>query len=188
MKIHNVIFLMLLIVSCGNNSNKPNEQSEVVEIQGEEILHTLEEENDMIWYEKYLSNQDEIYKSISLPFSSDKYIDNIDRDNVYPFYYPSDLLSNYFISIDYEGEEYKCYIVSADNANLTLLTWILRGDSEYYLLILLTENNVKEYKEIGKGEDDTVSFIIEKDLSIKAYNRNGNLQKFQLEKNKILIE
>jgi hypothetical protein len=142
-----------------------------------------------MWYGKYLSSQDKTYKNISLPFSSYEYIDNADRDEIYHFYSPSDLLANYLISIDHEGEEYKCYIIpSSNNANLILLIWIQRGDSEFYFLVLLSEDKITDYKEIGRGGDDgIIYFIIEKDLSIKTYPKNdkGNLKIFQIEGNRI---
>lgn len=163
-----VFFLIFLIVGCNSNRNKPKGENEVAETLDNKILSSIEDDN-VIWYEKYLSNQSKIYKNISLPFSSREYINNIDeRDNVYAFYYPSDLLVNYLCSKDYEGEDYKCYILSSDSANLIILTWVLRGDSEYYLLMLLNEDKVIDYKEIGKGGDDAISFIIEKDLSVKT--------------------
>ena len=159
-----IIGIVAIVVGCNSNINKSKEKNEVAETQEVSI-----EDDNVIWYEKYLSNQSKIYKNISLPFSSREYIDNIDeRDNIYAFYYPSDLLVNYLCSKDYEGEDYKCYILSSDSANLIILTWVLRGDSEYYLLMLLNKDKVIDYKEIGKGGDDAISFIIEKDLSVKT--------------------
>ena len=47
-------------------------------------------------------------------------------------------------------------------------TWILRADTEYYLLISLNKDKVTGYQEIGKGGDNAISFIIEKDLAVKT--------------------
>jgi len=145
-------------------------------------------DNDTIsLYKKYLIPQNDTFKSISLPFSSKEYIAANGEGNIYPFYSPSDILINYFISIDYEGEEYKCYILPQKNKDLILLTWILRGDSEYYLLILLNSEKIITYKEIGKGGDDIVFFIIKENFSIDTYNDDGYLKKFLIKNNDIVL-
>ncbi|GBU25927.1 hypothetical protein R83H12_02594 [Fibrobacteria bacterium R8-3-H12] len=120
-------------------------------------------------YEKYLIPKDKTFKSIPLPFSSKEYIDAEERDNIYPFYEPSDFLVKYLVSIDYEAEEYKCYVLPKNGETTMLLIWILRGDSEYYLLTQVNSEKVITYKEIGKGGDDAVLFTIKKDFSIDAY-------------------
>jgi hypothetical protein len=159
------------------------------EIAKNAVVSDWQDKHEDMWYGKYLSNQDKTYKSISLPFSSYEYIVNVDRDEVYHFYSPSDLLANYLISIVLEGEEYKCYIIpSSNNANLILLIWIPRGDSEFYFLVLLNEDNIIDFKEIGRGGDSgIIEFIIEENLSIKTYPKNDkeNLKIFQVEENKI---
>jgi hypothetical protein len=146
---HAIYIFLLLVLGCKSDNKSP--------------------------YEKYLIPKDKTFKSISLPFSSKKYIDTDKRDDIYPFYKPSNFLVNYLISIDYEGEEYKCYVLPPKNKELILLTWILRGDSEYYLLMLLNSEKIITYKEIGKGGDDSVLFTIKEDFSIDTYNDDGDL-------------
>jgi len=185
MKNYIMVICLLFVIGCNDDDSKVNK----------EVVMPLEKneqeqiKNDTIsLYERYLIPQNNAFKSISLPFSSKEYIDaNGEDDDIYPFYRPSDILINYFISIDYEGEEYKCYILPQKNKDLILLTWIPRGDSEYYLLILLNSEKIITYKEIGKGGEDIVYFIIKEDFSIDTYNDDGYLKKFLIKNNDIVF-
>jgi len=157
-------FILLFVIGCDNNDTAS-------------------------LYKKYLIPKNEGFKSISLPFSSKEYIENIrERDNAYPFYTPSDFLIKYFVSIDYEGEEYKCYILPQKGKELILLAYIPGGDSEYYLLMLLNSEKVITYREIGKGGDDFYSFTIKEDFSIDTYNDDGDLGKFLIKGDSIIVE
>lgn len=175
---------LLFVIGCNDDDSKVNK--EIVIPLGKNEQEQIK--NDTIsLYKTYLISKNNVFKSISLPFSLKEYIATNEEDDIYPFYNPSDLLINYFISIDYEGEEYKCYILPQKNKDLILLTWILRGDSEYYLLTLSNSEKIITYKEIGKGGDDTVFFIIKKDFSIDTYNDDGYLKKFLIKNNDIVL-
>jgi len=176
-----IILFALLLLGCKKQNKEiviPLEKNEQEQIKNDTIS----------LYKKYLISKNNIFKSISLPFSSKEYIATQEADDIYPFYSPSDILINYFTSIDYEGGEYKCYILPQKNKNMILLTWIERGDSEYYLLILLNSEKIITYKEIGKGGDDAVLFTIKEDFSIDTYNDEGYLKKFLIQDNDIVSE
>jgi hypothetical protein len=203
---------VLFIVGCNNNNKNasseikgsdtiaPNKEFMVLSgndererIKDDTISSFLEEgcfeqfKGDKIsLYKKYLISEDTIFKNISIPFSSRRYIDDDNRDETYIFYRPSDLLVNYLVSKDYEGEEYKCYVLPPKNKGLILLVWIPRGDSEYYLLVLLDSEKIITHKEIGTGGDDSVLFIIQENFFINRYNNSGNLESFLVRNNDII--
>lgn len=71
-------------------------------------------------YKKYLISEKDNLQSIKLPFSMIEYVMDDNRDANYRFYAPSDVLTDLLISIGYEGEEYKCFLLSVNNEYLTI--------------------------------------------------------------------
>jgi hypothetical protein len=168
------IFCILAFFACKKNAS---DKSESFELQVGKA-------------KKYLLPKKEGFQSISLPFSMREYVIDLERDSHYLSYEPSEFLLNYLISIDYEGEEYRCFILPIENENLVLLTYIIRGDSEFYFLMLLNPKEVIVYKMIGRGGDNAVLFVINKDFTIDSYDaddKNKNSKKILIQGDKIVV-
>jgi hypothetical protein len=122
---------------------------------------------------KYLQHDSCTYKAISLPFNSEKYIHDVNTDQIgnnTPSYSASDYLIDYLRQIDYEGEEYQCFIIASNADRLTLLIWIPRGDSEYYLIVTIGDKGVISWYECGyAGDDNPIMFSIDKSFLITKY-------------------
>jgi hypothetical protein len=88
----------------------------------------------------------------------------------YPIYQPADILIDNLRKIDYEGEEYQCFIIASNADRLILLIWIPRGDSEYYLIVTIGDKGVISWYECGyAGDDNPIMFSIDKSFLITKY-------------------
>lgn len=125
-------------------------------------------------------------KKINLPFSFYSYFKDEYSDLKYPNYKPSEKLKNFLISKDYEGEEYKCFVLSEGDKCKIYVVSVLRGDSEYFLLLTASNNSIIDFREIGEiGGENPITFVIQPDLTIEKYNGNSENNDSLIEKLKI---
>ncbi|WP_250255114.1 hypothetical protein [Chryseobacterium sp. Marseille-Q3244] len=81
----------------------------------------------------------------------------------------------------YDAETYKGLVIHSDENFLYLLISILRGDSEYFVLVTTKNNVIIDYKEIGLiGDENPITFKILPSFIIEEYQGNGpNLKAFE---------
>lgn len=124
-------------------------------------------------------------KQIALPFSFYEYFKSDYSVEKYQSFTPTKKLIDFLISKDFEGEDYKCFIIPSNKDYLNIVVSISRGDSEYYVLVTSKENRILNFIEIGSiGGDDIITFKISKDLSIEKYKGNQEVgtpfEKYQI--------
>lgn len=130
---------------------------------------------------------------ISLPFSFYEYFKNNYSEEKYHSYIPTKNLINFLISKNFEGEDYKCFIIPSKKDYLNMIVSISRGDSEYYCLITSKKNRIVNFIEIGSiGGEDIITFKILKDLSIEKYKGNEEVgipfEKYQINDNGVIVK
>ncbi len=114
-------------------------------------------------------------KKINLPFSFYNYFKDGYSDEKYPSYPPSQKLIDFLISKDYNGETYKCFIITTKDNYVNTVVSISRGDSNYFVLVTAKANNILDFIEIGAiGQENPITFKILNNLSIEKYE--GNLE------------
>lgn len=137
------------------------------------------------------TKEEKSFKTLSLPFSLEKYLAVLfSNTNELEREYPSNIISSYFEEIlsskDYEGEDYKCFFLPSKTEDIfNMITWIQRGDHEYYLLITANKDSIIDYKEVGIiGADTPMFFIITENLEVEKYETQNTRHKI-IEKLKI---
>ena len=108
------------------------------------------------------------YNPISVPFDLKNYIANLPNE-IKNSYTPTAKLIDYLVSKGYEGESYKCFFLNAEDQTKKIITSISRGDSEYFLLITVTDNKFNSLKEIGSIGEETKYFKIDKSFKVVTY-------------------
>lgn len=110
----------------------------------------------------------------ALPFSFYEYFKSEYSQEIYPSYEPTLEFIEFLKSQDYEGESYKCFAIQFDETSLYLVATILRGDSEYFVLVTTQNNKIIDYSEIGSiGNDNPITFKVSQDYIIEKYEGNG---------------
>lgn len=110
----------------------------------------------------------------ALPFSFYEYFKSEYSKNIYPSYEPTLALIEFLKSKDYEGQSYKCFVIRSDETSLYLVASILRGDSEYFVLVTIQNNKIIDYSEIGSiGNENPTTFKVSPDYIIEKYEGNG---------------
>ncbi len=119
---------------------------------------------------KKLFEANEPYNPIKLPFDSKEFIQKksiIGNEK----YEPSRFLIDYLIKKDYEGEEYNCFFLKSENGITNIIVSILRGDSQYFVLIKSNQESILSFEEIGNiGGEDTLYFKIDRNFIITTYD------------------
>lgn len=153
------------------NTDKQNILSDDSSLIKEKLLEVSKE------FSKGLSNDNDSknielvtekkpYNLIPVPFDLKEYIKNLPNE-IKNNYTPSNKLINYLSSIDYEGENYKCYFLKTNNTSSELIVSITRGESEYFVLIKVKDNKFLSYKEIGSiGGESTKYFKIDNNYNL----------------------
>lgn len=119
--------------------------------------------------------RNEQIKNIVLPFSFDEYSKDQYSDEKYPNYQISQKLIDFLISKDYEGEEYKCFVIKSKNKCSIFVVSVLRGDSEYFILLTASNNSIIDFKEIGViGNSNPITFKIKPNLIVEKFNGNND--------------
>ena len=120
-----------------------------------------------------LIEENEPYKIIKLPFDSKEFVQNksiVDSKK----YTAAKFLIDYLVKKDYEGEEYDCYFLRSDNEFTYIIVSILRGDSQYFILIKSDKKSILSFNEIGSiGGENTLYFKISQNLIITTYDLNN---------------
>ncbi|MDR2238597.1 MAG: hypothetical protein LBE92_20905 [Chryseobacterium sp.] len=122
-----------------------------------------------------------IPKKVNLPFSFYEYFNDDYSESKYPNYELKPLLIEFLKNNSYDAETYKGFVIRSDENFLYLVISILRGDSEYFVLVTTKNNVIIDYKEIGLiGDENPVTFKILPSFIIEEYHGNGpNLKAFE---------
>ena len=108
-----------------------------------------------------------------LPFDSKNFVENKSSEGNKK-YDASSYLIEYLIKKGYEGEEYGCYFLKYDIEFTSMIISILRGDSQYFLLLKSNKESILSYDEIGNtGGEEILYFKISSNLVITTYNLNN---------------
>lgn len=120
-------------------------------------------------------------KKVNLPFSFYDYFNDNYSESKYPNYELKPFLIDFLKNNSYDAETYKGLVIHSDENFLYLLISILRGDSEYFVLVTTKNNVIIDYKEIGLiGDENPVTFKILPNFIIERYNGNSpNLNAFE---------
>ncbi|MBS7231163.1 hypothetical protein KHA90_09005 [Flavobacterium psychroterrae] len=132
-------------------------------------------------------------KKIALPFSFYEYFKSEYSEEKYHSYTATKNLIDFLISKDYEGENYKCFIIPSKKDYLNIVVSISRGDSEYYVLVTSKESKILNFIEIGCiGGEDIITFKILKDLSVEKFKGNQEVgvpfEKYQINDEGIIVK
>lgn len=114
-------------------------------------------------------------KNIVLPFSFNEYSKDQYSDEKYPNYQISQKMIDFLVSKDYEGEKYKCFVIKPQNTCSIFVISVLRGDSEYFVLLTTSNNSIVDFKEIGViGNSNPITFKIKPNLIVEKFNGNND--------------
>ncbi|MCD8440813.1 SH3 domain-containing protein [Tenacibaculum finnmarkense] len=174
MKLHYIILFSFFIValSCKkeeiNNKKAPLSVEFDNKIPQNKASNTLDIINTNKWLTKKDSNN---FKSISLPFTFEQFYDDYVDEANYPYYNISENLKEYLINNNFEAESYESLLVSSAYEFNIMLFLVVRGDSEYYILITATSEDVKGFNVIGEtgNSDELITFKINDDYTISKY-------------------
>lgn len=108
------------------------------------------------------------YNLISVPFDLKNYIKNLPNE-IKNSYTPTSKLIDYLVSKGYEGETYKCFFLNTDDKSKKNIVSISRGDSEYFVLITISDNKFSSLSEIGSTGEVTKYFKIDKNYKVVSY-------------------
>lgn len=108
------------------------------------------------------------YNPIPVPFDLKNYITNLPNE-IKNSYTPTAKLIDYLVSKGYEGENYKCFFLNSEDKSKKIIASISRGDSEYFLLITVSDNEFNSLREIGSIGEETKYFKVDKNFSVKTY-------------------
>ncbi len=108
------------------------------------------------------------YNLISVPFDLKNYIKNLPNE-IKNGYTPSPKLIDYLVSKDYEGESYKCFFLGTADKSNKIITSVKRGDSEYFLLITISNNKFSSFSEIGSIGEEIKYFKIDNNYKVVTY-------------------
>ncbi|WBX78221.1 SH3 domain-containing protein [Tenacibaculum ovolyticum] len=173
-KLHYIILFSFFIVvlSCKkeeiNNKKTPLSVELDNKIPQNKASNTLDIINPNKWLTKKDSNN---FKSISLPFTFEQFYDDYVDEANYPYYNISENLKEYLINNNFEAESYESLLVSSAYEFNIMLVLVVRGDSEYYILITATNEDVKGFYIIGEtgNSDELITFKINDDYTISKY-------------------
>lgn len=120
-------------------------------------------------------------QKVNLPFSFYDYFNDDYSESKYPNYELKPFLIDFLKNNSYDAETYKGLVIRSDENFLYLLISILRGDSEYFVLVTTKNNVIIDHKEIGLiGDENPITFKISPNFIIERYNGNGpNLNAFE---------
>lgn len=164
-----ILFCVITFLSCKKKSKV--ETPKIVEPT--EVVEQLTASENKSTPRKWIiaSNEVDNFEINELPFLFEVYYKDNIPETIYPSYKISKDLDLFLKKNNYEGEEYECFLLpSINNYNLLLIS-VLRGDSNYYLVLIANSDEIKDMKEIGHigDESDIRTFDITKDYTIKEY-------------------
>lgn len=108
------------------------------------------------------------YNLMVVPFDLKEYINNLPNE-IKNSYTPTNKLIDYLVSKGYEGENYKCFFLKKNDNSSEIIASIARGDSEYFLLITMSDNKFTSSKEIGSIGEETKYFKVDKNFKVIPY-------------------
>ena len=183
-----IVFFSTILLSCKQSSkvetSKISEPSE--NIKKKEKTPVISK-NKLSLKKWIIADNFNGLKINKLPFFFDVYFKNNIPETTYPYYLISEKLERFLKNHDYEGEKYECFLLpNTDNLNVLLVN-VLRGDSNYYLVITTDSDEIKSMEEVGHigDENDIKTFDISEEYIITKYKGFRN-NKVILKKTEIL--